>query len=96
MQGTWWRVCVWVGGWGGGVIHRRPLPARTCSGASSCMHVCVCGCGGGGDLQPCHLLGVFPPCLQCPTCHGQGDLDFSNPSFLELTGLQPDRVTIEW
>lgn len=26
----------------------------------------------------------------------QGNLDFSNPAFLELTGLSPDRVKIEW
>ncbi|PRW60709.1 tRNA pseudouridine synthase mitochondrial-like [Chlorella sorokiniana] len=32
---------------------------------------------------------------QCPTCPGR-DLDFSNPAFRELTGLSPDRVTIEW
>lgn len=32
---------------------------------------------------------------QCPTCPGQ-DLDFSDPAFLELTGLTPDRVKIDW
>lgn len=32
---------------------------------------------------------------QCPTCK-RGDIDFSDPAFLELTGLPPDRVAIEW
>ncbi|PSC75036.1 tRNA pseudouridine synthase mitochondrial-like [Micractinium conductrix] len=32
---------------------------------------------------------------QCPDC-ARGDVDFSSPSFLELTGLTPDRVKVEW
>ena len=32
---------------------------------------------------------------RCPECK-EGDIDFSNPSFLQLTGLRPDRVKIEW
>ncbi|KAI3429470.1 hypothetical protein D9Q98_005562 [Chlorella vulgaris] len=34
---------------------------------------------------------------QCPTSDcKRGNLDFSNQAFLELTGLPPDRVAIEW
>ena len=46
-------------------------------------------------LLACHPRRAWLSACRCPECK-HGDIDFSDPSFLQLTGLRPDRVKIEW
>lgn len=106
----WWRKS-WTSEWAPAGASCLQLLARRRPAAPACQE-CLPLCLPGTEARAAHprcppcipsvvqhaqVTAARPLARRCATWDCKlGNLDFSNQAFLELTGLSPDRVKIEW